>query len=482
MIGLSIAEVFCTTDLLASVKVNLHRVLNMAQSVGLAGPEQNFLFDADSHHRGLYVRLKQDELRNKSVVLMAVEQQQMMTFAQQQDIQQHYHISYCEQIHGCELMGDGDHLWAQQDEQQAKAKAGMAAHIVVASSPQPDAPHSELWRVGNEVRSLSSATFSTVLAPEVLDSETTRSDDSQHAFVAKHLAWLIGALVLDFPLEDALIIARASMNVSRETWPRDGHAFPVVSSVSGLSVSDSHQPLSDSHQLTQRSQFKAVHIEDLSLYPVVDDVIWVDKLLRLGVKTIQLRIKNPHQPDLEQQIKQAVSLGRTYQAQVFINDYWQLAIQYQAFGVHLGQEDLHTADIQALHHAGICLGISTHGYWEILKAQQLHPSYIALGHIFPTTTKQMPSQPQGLARLRLYQQLVDSIARAHQLAIPTVAIGGIDLNNAATVLEQGVSSLAVVRAVTQAANTASAVDAFQQLFLSRKEQSQSGRKGHVVTR
>ncbi|MFW7344331.1 thiamine phosphate synthase, partial [Pollutimonas sp. H1-120] len=83
-----------------------------------------------------------------------------------------------------------------------------------------------------------------------------------------------------------------------------------------------------------------------------------------------------------------IELGRQYQAQVFINDYWPLALKHGAFGVHLGQEDLQTADLDALAEANIRLGLSTHGYFELLTALKIRPSYIALGHIFPTTTKQ----------------------------------------------------------------------------------------------
>ena len=112
---------------------------------------------------------------------------------------------------------------------------------------------------------------------------------------------------------------------------------------------------------------------------------------------------------MEQQIIRAIELGRQYQAQVFINDYWQLAIKHGAYGVHLGQEDIEESNLAQITRAGIRLGLSTHGYYELLRIVQIHPSYIALGHIFPTTTKQMPSKPQGLVRFCLivnrWQQL-----------------------------------------------------------------------------
>ena len=210
--------------------------------------------------------------------------------------------------------------------------------------------------------------------------------------------------------------------------------------------------------------FPSVDKKLLKLYPVVDTVAWIEKLLRLGVKTVQLRIKEPGQPDLEDQLIKAIQLGQKYKAQVFINDYWQLAIKHGAYGVHLGQEDLEVADLKQIHSANLRLGISTHGYKEILRAVRIRPSYIALGHIFPTTTKVMPSKPQGLTRLKLYQQLIDGVNKFWKTDIPTVAIGGIDLNNATDVMRCGVDSLAVVRAITLAQDIAMAVANFSTLI------------------
>ena len=134
----------------------------------------------------------------------------------------------------------------------------------------------------------------------------------------------------------------------------------------------------------------------LGLYPVVDSVQWIERLLDAGVRTLQLR--------------------RRYNARLFINDYWRLAIKHQAYGVHLGQEDLQATDLDAIRTAGLRLGVSTHDDMEIDVALAARPSYIALGHVFPTQTKQMPSAPQGLEQLaRHVERLVD---------YPTVAIGG----------------------------------------------------------
>ncbi|EHH2451290.1 thiamine phosphate synthase [Vibrio vulnificus] len=278
----------------------------------------------------------------------------------------------------------------------------------------------------------------------------------------RHLAWVVTLSALDFPIEDCLTLARAMLNVSRETWVSDFALFPTpVLRLDELGILPSHSI----EALTKA--FPRISAQQLGLYPVVDDVSWIEKLLPLGIKTVQLRIKDPNQTDLEQQIVRAIQLGRHYSAQVYINDYWQLAIQHQAYGVHLGQEDLQVADLAALANAGIALGLSTHGYYELLRIVQLQPSYIALGHIFPTTTKQMPSLPQGLVRLKLYQQLIDTMPYDDSITgVPTVAIGGIDQTNAATVWRCGVSSLAVVRAITLAKDVKAAIDHFKQVMVS----------------
>ena len=182
----------------------------------------------------------------------------------------------------------------------------------------------------------------------------------------------------------------------------------------------------------------------LGLYPVVDSAQWIERLLDAGVRTLQLRIKDRRDEEVEADVVAAIALGRRYNARLFINDYWRLAIKHQAYGVHLGQEDLQATDLNAIRAAGLRLGVSTHDDMEIDVALAARPSYIALGHVFPTQTKQMPSAPQGLEQLaRQVERLAD---------YPTVAIGGISLARAPAVIATGVGSIAVVSAITQAAD------------------------------
>ncbi|GAB1039338.1 MAG: hypothetical protein SLagBPW_20410 [Shewanella algae] len=208
---------------------------------------------------------------------------------------------------------------------------------------------------------------------------------------------------------------------------------------------------------------------NLGIYPVVADVELLEALLKAGCRTIQLRLKEEVLPgsSAEQAIIRAIALGRQYQARVFINDHWQLAIAHGAFGVHLGQEDLSQASLEAIQGAGLALGLSSHGYFEALLALRRRPSYLALGHIFATKTKVMPSLPQGLARLGAYSETFGSL-------LPTVAIGGIDEHNLDAVKHTGVANVAVVRAITEAAEPVTAFRRLTQSWLGRAAPIASG--------
>ena len=195
---------------------------------------------------------------------------------------------------------------------------------------------------------------------------------------------------------------------------------------------------------TPANQFPSLNLngEKLGLYPVINSLTWLEKLLPLKPSIIQLRLKNMPMAEVEQLIIKAVTLTQHTDTRLFINDYWQLAIKHKAYGVHLGQEDLAIADLAAIAKAGIRLGISTHGCYEFLLAQQLQPSYLAIGAIFPTVTKDMTGQIQGIDNLSHMLKL--------KADIPVVAIGGINQTRAIDVAATGVDSIAVVTAITRA--------------------------------
>ena len=197
----------------------------------------------------------------------------------------------------------------------------------------------------------------------------------------------------------------------------------------------------------------------IGFYPVVPTAAWVERLLGWGVRTIQLRIKTAdHTPaEISAQIIAAIEAGKAVPgAQVFINDHWQLALAANAYGVHLGQEDLDTADIETLRSANIRLGLSTHTPEELARAKAVQPSYLAIGPIYPTTLKVMPYEPVGLTRLAEWAKLA--------APYPVVAIGGISLERLPGVLACGVDGVAVVSAVTLASNSEQATRHGLKLF------------------
>ncbi|TWX68918.1 thiamine phosphate synthase [Colwellia sp. C1TZA3] len=197
--------------------------------------------------------------------------------------------------------------------------------------------------------------------------------------------------------------------------------------------------------------------EKLGLYPVIDSLAWLKCLLPLNLNVIQLRIKSKNTAKLALLIKKAVAMARHYNCRLFINDHWQLAIKYGAYGVHIGQEDLNSADLNAIAESGLRLGISTHGCYEFLLAKQLRPSYLAIGAIFATKTKDMTGQIQGLATLSQILALADTI--------PVVAIGGINQQRIGQVWRTGVSAVAVVTAITKAEQPVVATQTMQALLL-----------------
>ncbi len=191
-------------------------------------------------------------------------------------------------------------------------------------------------------------------------------------------------------------------------------------------------------------------IAPIGFYPVVPDAEWVQRLLGWGVRTIQLRFKAVGHTleEIEREVRAAVAAGRAVpDAQLFINDHWQMALAAGAYGVHLGQEDLDAlsvADLHTLQASGVRLGVSTHTPAELARAKLARPSYVAIGPVYPTTLKKMPYEPVGLERLKLWA--------ADAAPYPAVAIGGISLDRMPGVMACGVDGVAVVSAVTQAAD------------------------------
>lgn len=255
---------------------------------------------------------------------------------------------------------------------------------------------------------------------------------------------IAAAVANGFSVIDAIVIAkmfvRAAIRnsyaagagrgpVAQGQWPEDEIDLPWLTPSSEAAFS--------------RPPFPKLE-RSLGLYAIVDSADWVARLLESGVGAIQLRVKALQGDALRNEIARAIRIARDSQVPLFINDHWQLALELGAFGVHLGQEDLDTADLTAIQSAGLRLGVSTHCHEEVARAHALRPSYMAIGPIFETKIKVMKFEPQGVPALRRWRRTLSSC----QL----VAIGGIDTSTMTEVAATGVDSVAVIRAITQAAN------------------------------
>jgi thiamine-phosphate pyrophosphorylase len=186
------------------------------------------------------------------------------------------------------------------------------------------------------------------------------------------------------------------------------------------------------------------HVYPDRFYPVVDSVAWVARLALLGAGTIQLRAKGLNGSEALQLVADALEAIKGTPARLVVNDYWRAAIEAKAQHLHLGQEDLADADLDAIRAAGLTLGISTHDDEELTTALKAKPDYVALGPIFFTTLKSMRFAPQGIAKITEWKKRIGTI--------PLVAIGGIKFEHAPEIFAAGADSIAVVSDITQNAD------------------------------
>lgn len=180
------------------------------------------------------------------------------------------------------------------------------------------------------------------------------------------------------------------------------------------------------------------------VYPIVDRAGWVRRLAPLGVRLLQLRVKDLPADAVRAEIRAAHQCCATHGVQLIVNDFWQLALEERCDFVHLGQGDLDSADVQALRRAGVRIGISTHDQAELERALALSPDYVALGPVYATLLKAMPWPPQGLERIGIWKRRVGEL--------PLVAIGGLTLERLSGVFAAGADVAAVVTDIVRHAD------------------------------
>lgn len=284
---------------------------------------------------------------------------------------------------------------------------------------------------------------------------------------------------LGFIEADAAAIARAWQRRSeregawRADWPSDAQDFGLTEQPAAATAATAAGPATAAITASASASASASAPEpafapcptELGLYAVLPSAAWVQRMAQAGVPTLQLRFKSSDPAAVRAEVQAATAAVQAVASasgqppsRLFINDHWQAAIESGAYGVHLGQEDLDTLPpdaLPALRRAGLRLGLSTHGYAELLRAARLRPSYVALGAVYPTTLKAMATAPQGSARLHAYAQLLRSL-------LPTVAIGGIGPEQLPAIAASGVGSFAVVRALTSTPDPEAAAHALMQ--------------------
>jgi hydroxymethylpyrimidine kinase / phosphomethylpyrimidine kinase / thiamine-phosphate diphosphorylase len=252
--------------------------------------------------------------------------------------------------------------------------------------------------------------------------------------------------------------------VAHTSFPHTAEHFPSIVPAVGSSTSRAFVPW------TPLSSSPSSWKDQGGLIPIVDSVEWVQRLCTVSsITDIQLRIKTktpePLTPDTVLSVVQAAQDACSKaNVRLWVNDYWEAAVQCHCYAVHLGQEDLYdcvkAGGVAQMQAKGMALGISTHSFGELSVALGMQPSYISVGPIFATSSKKVAFDPQGLSVVALWRSLIPE-------HIPLVVIGGInDAETVAQVRAAGADGVAVIGAVTQSSDVPTAVAKLQEAMRS----------------
>jgi thiamine-phosphate pyrophosphorylase len=168
-------------------------------------------------------------------------------------------------------------------------------------------------------------------------------------------------------------------------------------------------------------------------------------LARAGVQLIQLRDKRASAARMYEVAQKLVESLAAAGVRIIINDRPDIAVMVGASGTHVGQEDLPVEDARRICASPRWVGVSTHNLEQFRHATLTSADYIAVGPIFPTTTKENPDRVVGLEFLRAARKLTKK---------PLVAIGGITVESAGAVFQAGADSIAVIQDLLSAADPA----------------------------
>jgi hydroxymethylpyrimidine kinase/phosphomethylpyrimidine kinase/thiamine-phosphate diphosphorylase len=271
-------------------------------------------------------------------------------------------------------------------------------------------------------------------------------------------ASVAAALTRDFCAADAAVLAKMNTAGALRNGVPAGRGAGAVRPRPGFALASASLPdllaPGFDFEAAPKPPFARLSDANMGLYGVTDNAARIEQLLDAGVRTLQLRIKQGPREFLSAEIKRSIEAARRVDAQLFINDHWQLALEHGAYGVHLGQEDLmeQGAGLEALRAAGVRVGLSTHCLWELCRARALAPSYIACGPVHATNTKEMPWIPRGAGNLAYW---------CHIVAEPVVAIAGMNVERSIEAVRCGATGIAVLSGVNQPGDPSAAVAELQ---------------------
>ena len=169
-------------------------------------------------------------------------------------------------------------------------------------------------------------------------------------------------------------------------------------------------------------------------YPIVPNLDWLERLLPLDVRMMQLRLRDASPAEIDRQVARGLMLCRRGGCQFVVAGHWEAAIRHGADFLHLDSGDLAEADLDAIRGAGIRLGLSAFNQADMMSVLDAEPDYIAYGPVYETHPPALSRPTQGIERITIW---------ATSVPCPLVANGGIAFENADAVWHAGAHAIAV---------------------------------------
>ncbi|QDP41053.1 thiamine phosphate synthase [Radiobacillus deserti] len=178
---------------------------------------------------------------------------------------------------------------------------------------------------------------------------------------------------------------------------------------------------------------------------IKDPLEVLEEALKAGITLFQFREKGKgakQKEDKKELAQKMKALCRSYKVPFLVNDDIQLALEIEADGIHVGQDDEHISVVRAQCPSDWIIGVSATNVTEAVQAKRDGADYIGVGPIFSTTTKEDAKKPMGLSGLITVRKSVGK-------SIPIVAIGGIQFSHIKDILQAGADGISIISAISQ---------------------------------